>query len=68
MLVRGQSRYHVQWKDTPENGWTWEPESNLQDEHSRGLLQAFKAEQAKLESVSPVTRIKLSDHALAEPP
>ena len=55
MLVRGQTRYHVQWKDIPENGWTWEPESNLQDEHSRGVLETFKADQAKLESVSALS-------------
>jgi hypothetical protein len=51
MLVRGGSRYHVQWKDIPESGWTWEPESNLQDDHSRGILEAFKANKAREEAV-----------------
>jgi hypothetical protein len=51
MLVRGDSRYHVQWKDIPESGWTWEPESHLQDDHSRGILEDFKANKARQESV-----------------
>jgi hypothetical protein len=51
MLVRGCTRYHVEWKDIPESGWTWEPEANLQDDQSRALLEAFKADQAKLEKV-----------------
>ena len=51
MLVRGETRYHVQWKDIPESGMTWEPERNLQDDHSRGLVEAFNAERATLESV-----------------
>jgi hypothetical protein len=51
MLVRGETRYHVQWKDIPETGWTWEPESNLQDNHSRAVLEAFKAAKARQETV-----------------
>ena len=52
MTVRGERRYHVQWKDIPESGWTWEPERHLQDDHSRALLEVFKAAQENFESVS----------------
>ena len=51
MLVRGESRYHVQWQGIPESGMTWEPARNLQDDDSRALLEIFNAERATLESV-----------------
>ena len=51
MLVRGESRSHVQWQGIPESGMTWELARNLQDDHSRALLELFNVERATLESV-----------------
>ena len=47
-LSRGKPRYEVKWEDIPDDGITWEPESNLKGQDGKDAIDAFEDEQRLL--------------------